>query len=152
MLHRLGFALLVVAAACGGKPKTGSVEHVDTMAHAEHQHGGGEGDHPTMPPALHEFHAHLSPLWHMPTGPDRATATCGEVEAMEQMLGQVEAAGAPADVDAAAWTARVGELRARWVALTEDCMQHDAENFDATFAPAHDAFHALIALLPMADK
>lgn len=150
MLHRLGFALLVVAAGCGGKAKTGSVEHVDTMAHADHE--AHEGDHPTMPPALHEFHEHLSPLWHMPTGPERATATCNEVEAMEQMLGLVEQAGAPEGVDAATWMARLGELRARWVALTEDCVQHDAENFDETFAPAHDAFHALIELLPVADR
>ena len=53
MLHRLGFALLVVAAGCGGKAKTGSVEHVDTMAHADHE--AHEGEHPTMPPALHSM-------------------------------------------------------------------------------------------------
>ena len=150
MLHRLGFALLVVAAGCGGKAKTGTVEHVDTMAHADHE--AHEGDHPTMPPALHEFHEHLSPLWHMPIGPERATATCNEVEPMGQMLDDVAAAGAPEGADPATWMARLGELQARWVALTEDCAQHDAENFDATFAPAHDAFHALIELLPMADK
>jgi hypothetical protein len=88
----------------------------------------------------------------MPIGPERATATCNEVEPMGQMLEGVAAATAPAGVDAATWMARVGELQARWVALTEDCAQHDAENFDATFAPAHDAFHALIELLPVADQ
>ena len=71
---------------------------------------------------------------------------------MGAMLDGVAAAGAPEGVDAATWMARLGELQARWVALTEDCAQHDAENFDELFAPAHDAFHALIELLPMADK
>lgn len=147
-MKRLAFVALVAVAACGGKAKTGSVEHVDTMDHAQHQ----EGDHPTMPAAVAAFHEQLSPLWHAPPGPERTERTCGDAGSMDQQLEEVEQAGAPEGVDAAAWGERVTALRGAWTQLSEDCMQVDGENFETKFAAAHEAFHALIELLPMADK
>lgn len=147
-MKRLAFAALVVVVACGGKPKTGQVEHVDTMAHAEHK----EGDHPTMPDAVAAFHEKLSPLWHAAPGAERTSNTCGEAEVMGMQLEQVATAGAPAGVDAAAWGERVTALQAAWTQLGEDCAQHDAEDFEAKFTAAHDAFHRLIELLPVANK
>lgn len=146
MHHRLAAALvLALAAACGGSSKPAPAAPADE--HADHH----EGDHPAMPPALDAFHAKLSPLWHAEAGPQRQSDTCSESEVMAGQLDEVALAPVPEGVDAATWQARVGELQTRWTALVEDCAQVDGENFAETFPAAHDAFHALIALLPMAD-
>ncbi len=147
MHHRLAAALvLALAAACGGSSKPAPAAPAGDE-HATHH----EGDHPTMPPALDAFHAKLSPLWHAAPGPQRQSDTCGEAEVMSGQLDEVAMAPAPEGVDAAAWQAGVGELQARWTALLEDCAQVDAENFDTLFPAAHDAFHAVLGLLPMAN-
>ena len=63
---------------------------------------------------------------------------------------QARIARSLAGVDAAAWNAHVTALQTAWTQLQEDCEQHDQENFDEKFTAAHDAFHALIELLPAA--
>lgn len=147
---RIAFAaaLALALAACGGKARTGTVEHVDTMAHAEHEAGEGDVD---LPPTVAAFHDHLAPLWHMAAGAARTEKTCGDSGSLDLMLEDIEQAGAPDGVDAATWMARLGELRARWSALAEDCVSGPTD-FEARFAAAHDAFHALIALLPVVDR
>ncbi|MCE9578477.1 MAG: hypothetical protein K8W52_35450 [Deltaproteobacteria bacterium] len=144
------FALIaVVVAACGGKSKAPETAPADPAAHAEHHEEGGE---PALPPGLVSFHEKLSQLWHAAPGPQRATDTCGETELMAQQLDHVNEGGLPAGLDEAAWNEHLTALQAAWTQLQEDCEQHDQENFEAKFSAAHDAFHALIALLPAASK
>ncbi|MEZ4401150.1 MAG: hypothetical protein R3B06_14085 [Kofleriaceae bacterium] len=146
-MKRLAVVALFVVAACGGKSKTSSVEHADPMMHADGDGMMKEG-HPTMPPAVNAFHDNLAPLWHAEAGPQRVTDACGKSGEMDQQLEEVEGAGAPEGVDAAAWTDKVTGLRTAWAAFSDDCVSTEGANFDATFGAAHDAFHALIALLP----
>lgn len=150
-MKRLAVVALFVVAACGGKSKTSSVEHADPMMHTDGD-GMMKDGHPAMPPAVDAFHQNLMPLWHADAGPARVTATCEKTGEMDQQLEEVENAGAPEGVDAAAWSDKVTGLRTAWAALADDCVSSDGANFDATFGAAHDAFHALIALLPMATK
>ncbi|MBK9034207.1 MAG: hypothetical protein IPL61_23585 [Myxococcales bacterium] len=147
-MKRLAFVALVAVAACGGKSKTGSVEHVDTMDHAQPH----EGDHPAMPAAVAAFHEQLSPLWHAPAGPERTERTCGDAGSMDQLLEEVEQAGAPANVEATEWDGRVTALRVAWTLLADDCTATNGANFEEKFTTVHDTFHELIGLLPMADK
>ncbi|MBP8809867.1 MAG: hypothetical protein KBG48_08235 [Kofleriaceae bacterium] len=143
-------SLFVLAAACGGKPKTGSVEHAAPMG-PDHA-GRHEGGHPTMPAEVHGFHERLSPLWHAEAGAQRTADTCAAVAGMDEQLVAAETAAAPEGVDAAAWQARLGELRTQWGLLGADCAENQAGDFTARFTAAHDAFHALIELLPMANQ
>jgi hypothetical protein len=135
-------AFVVAAAACGGKskPATSTVEHADHMQ--------GKGDHGALPPTVAAFHDKLSPLWHAEPGAARVESTCGANGELDQLLEDVEQAGAPEGVDAAAWGERVTALRTSWSALGDDCVGNGSKDFDAKFGAAHDDFHALIELLP----
>lgn len=139
-------SILVLAAACGGKssPATSST----TTAGA----GAGSGEAAThehdFPPTIAAFHDQMAPLWHQEPGPARTEATCGVTGELDQKLEEVQNAGAPAGVDGAAWTAKLDELRIAMSVLNEDCINVDGEKLDENFQKLHDAFHALIALLP----
>jgi hypothetical protein len=76
--------------------------------------GRHEGGHPTMPAEVHGFHERLSPLWHAEAGAQRTADTCAAVASMDEQLVAAETAAAPEGVDAAAWQARLGELRTQW--------------------------------------
>ena len=146
-MKRMSFVVVVVAlAACGGKPKTASVEHTDPMHHMN------EGEHPAMTPAIDAFHEQLSPLWHAEAGPQRTADTCAAVPGMDEKLVAAENEAAPAAVDAALWSQRLGELRTQWGLLAADCLENQAADFTARFTDAHNAFHALIELVPMVNK
>lgn len=147
-MKRLALLALLVA-ACGGKSKTPETAPADPAA-AAHDAEHKQGEHPALPPGLVSFHEKLSALWHAEPGPQRATDTCGETELMAQQLDHVNEAGLPAGLDEAAWNEHLTALQAAWTQLQEDCEQHDQENFEAKFTAAHDAFHALIELLPAA--
>lgn len=148
-MKRLSFVFaFALVAACGGKTKTSSVEHADHMEHG----GMMEGGHPAMPPTIDAYHEKLAALWHAAPGAQRTADTCAAVPGMDEQLAAAETEAAPEGVDAAAWAQQLGELRTQWGLLAADCVENQAGDFDARFGAAHDAFHGLIALLPMANK
>jgi hypothetical protein len=144
-MKRLAMIALVVVAACGGKSVPPAAAPAAPAAAAAHHEEGGE---PTLPPGLNAFHEKLGPLWHAAPGPQRQSDTCGETEMMAQQLDHVNDDGLPTGVAATAWNDHLTALQGAWAQLQEDCDQHDGANFDAKFSAAHDAFHALIELLP----
>lgn len=144
------FAILIVAAGCGGKsaepttpaPAPEGGEHAGHGA--EHEHEGG---HPELTPEMHAFHDQLAPLWHAEPGPQRQADTCDSIPTLEQGVASIAAAPVPAGVDGATWTGAVGALDTSLDELQTSCA---GAEFDATFSTVHDRFHALMDLLPKA--
>lgn len=134
------FVLAALVAGCGGKsaPATSTIEHSDSM----------HDEHAGMPADVTRFHDELAPLYHAAPGPDRVEAACGAMGDFNELIGNLEQAPPPADVDAVAWGERVGELRGSIGAFGIDCVENDRKEFDARFETLHDSFHALIELLP----
>lgn len=134
--------LLLGLGACGGKSAPATTSAAAT--------GGEAGAMPAhqFPAEVAAFHDKLSPLWHSEVGPARVEATCTASGELDQLLEDVQNAAAPAGVDAAAWAERVTALRAAMSTLAEDCVATSGAALDGNFTALHDAFHALIALLP----
>ncbi len=122
-LRYLSVPLVAFAlAACGGSPPAEAPAPVHHRGeHAEHK------EPEQLAPPLKDFHAVLSPLWHLDPGPGRAEKTCTEVKSLQDK--------ADATKDA--------ELAAAVKALADECAKEGRPEFDARFTAVHERFHAL---------
>lgn len=146
MKRSLLFVSLLLAAACGGKSPPATTS--STATETEHPgHGDGKPAH-AFPAEVGAFHDKLSPLWHAEAGTARVEATCGASGELDQLAEDVQNAAPPAGVDAAAWGAHVTSMRDAVSKLGDDCVATQGAAFDANFETVHNAFHALIDLLP----
>ncbi len=149
MLRALAISsILLAVAACGGKATPATSTTTSEHAGGEHAAGGHEHDFPAEVAA---FHDKLSPLWHADPGAARTDSTCTATGELDQLAEGVQNAAAPANVDSAAWSQKVTELREALTRLGEGCLGTDHTSFDADFTAVHDAFHHLIALLPQPE-
>lgn len=137
-------AAALAATACGGKsaPATATTEH----GHAGH-HGDAPHEH-DFPPEVAAFHDTLAPLWHATPGAQRTEDTCTATGELDQRAEHLQNAAPPAGVDADAWAEKLAALREVLSDLSDDCVADRLDTFEADFTALHDAFHALIALLP----
>ena len=136
---------LLAFAGCGGPtppPASPEAEHHEEGHEAGHGEGPGH-HHGHMPPALHEFHEVLAPLWHGDKGPDRVTKTCAQASAMEGKAAAIEQAPAPEHADGAGWKADAGALTAATKALTAECAKEGRPEFEARFGTVHESFEKL---------
>ena len=81
MSRTLTFALLICAAACGGKSRPAAAP----ATASEHAHeGSGSGamqeEHAGMPAELTAFHDLLAPHFHAADGPQRLQDTCAAID------------------------------------------------------------------------
>ncbi|GMV17693.1 MAG: hypothetical protein HS104_32245 [Polyangiaceae bacterium] len=127
------FAALALV-ACGGSPPAESppsghhhgAHHGEGQGHG-HGHGAEHKDPDKLSPELKDFHAVLSPLWHMDKGPGRADKTCAEVAKLQEKADGTKDA----------------ELTAAVKALGDECAKEGRAEFDARFTAVHERFHAL---------
>jgi hypothetical protein len=122
-----------VAAGCGNRGKGASGPA-----------GARAGDHPELTPEMTAYHDVLAPLWH-----SEPQDLCPAERELVRLAGEIEAAPPPDGVEAAAWTGRAAALVVANQALSELCASaapHDDRELGA--AAVHDAFHALLELLP----
>lgn len=136
---------LLVAGACGGKSPPATTASTTEPAHPGH--GDGKPEH-AFPAEVGAFHDKLSPLWHAEAGAARTEATCGASGELDQLAEDVQNAAPPAAVDGATWSEHVAQLRGALSRLADDCAATQGASIDANFEAVHDAFHALIDLLP----
>jgi hypothetical protein len=127
----------IVMAACGGADKQGPTTP-DKATPVEKEHA-------KLTPELDAFHDVLSPRWHADQGEARTKDTCAAQPDMLAKAQAVEAAAAPANVDATAWSAAAAHLTKEVTALGESCAAEPAM-FEPTFHSVHEAFHALMEM------
>lgn len=143
MVRTLTFALLIAAAACGGKDK--SAPATTPTAH-EHEHGDhDDGDeHAGMTPEMSQFHELLRPRWHADKGPARMKDTCDAVPQFQSSSDAIAKATPPETANADTWTAGTRALVAAIADLSSACSGADNTAFETAFGKVHDAFHALM--------
>ncbi len=130
-MKRTPFTVLaIVAAACGGsnaatnEPTTPAT----TTASAGHKEGSGKHDHhKDLPPALHDFHGVLAPVWHSDPGATRVGKACDNQKALG------EKAAATSD---AALIAAVKDLEPA-------CAAPGRADVEAKLGVVHERFHAV---------
>jgi hypothetical protein len=150
--------LAVVVAACGGKSSPATTT-TTTEGHDHAGHEGHEGheehlEHPELTPEMTAFHDVLAPLWHAEAGPQRMADTCAAVDNMRG-LGEQVIAHPPATVDETAWVNEGSFLQNTLNELEASCANNGEPDegvltFDAAFERVHEAFHAIMGLLPKA--
>ena len=79
---------------------------------------------------VHVFHERLSPLWHAPSGPDRASNVCKAAPDLATLSGSIKSADA-------------SKLSQSIDVLQKHCANGSAD-IEQSFSTVHDAFHALI--------
>jgi hypothetical protein len=130
-MKRILFTLLAAAAAaCGGsnaatnEPATPAT----TTGSAEHKEGSGKHDHhKDLPPALHDFHGVLAPVWHSDPGATRVEKACSNQKALS------EKAAATND---AALIAAVKDLEPA-------CASAGRPDVETKLTVVHERFHAV---------
>lgn len=140
MIRTLTFALLISAAACGGKDKGAPATP------ASHEHPGeGSGEmmeHENLSPEMKAFHDLLAPRWHAAKGPQRMQDTCSAIEQFKASADAVAKATPPIPANADTWTAGTRALVAAVEELAKACPS--GGDFEAAFAKVHEAFHSLM--------
>ena len=144
-----------LVAACGSSnqpapaaPEPAGAEGAEGAEGHEGQTMGEHGhDHATMPYGMKDFHEVLSPKWHLEPGQGRKDDTCAALQAFVTAFVRLEAHPLPPGVHEAEWTYPLYDLRSAVDGLEGGCAS-DLPAFDAAFGKVHDAFHALMQLLP----
>lgn len=128
-LSLLAIGVAVSIAACGGSNAASSDPQVPTTTTgSEHEESGGDHDHHKgLPPALHEFHGVLAPVWHSDAGAVRVEKACSNQKAL------AEKAAATGD---AALIAAVKELEPA-------CASPGRADVETKLNVVHERFHAV---------
>lgn len=140
----LSVAVAALTVACGGSepPPAAPSNTAATTAPGEaakgeaatgHHDGKGGGqhdkeDHGKMPPALHEFHETIAPIWHTTAGNDRVTKTCSGEKSLRDKAAAVGDA----------------ELTANAEAVKAACEKPGKADVEAKLSTVHDRFHKLV--------
>jgi len=142
------FAVAALSVACGGSEPPPATPSNTTAAPASdkaafagaeasgkgeaatgHSDGkGGQGEHGKMPPALHEFHEALAPIWHTTAGAERIAKTCGGEKSLRDKAAAVGDA----------------ELTANADAVKAACEKSSKTEVEAKLSSMHDRFHKLV--------
>src|SRR4051794_24494626 len=146
-------ALLIAAAACGGKHSapakpTGAGSGSGSDMAMEHH----EGEPDEMSPELKKFHDLLSPLWHAPKGPERMKNTCAAVAEIKADADAIATATPPVKANADTWTAGTRSLVDAASNLADACKAGKDTTFEAAFEKVHDSFHALVKMAGMHES
>jgi hypothetical protein len=147
MMRTLTFALLVAAAACGGKDKAAPA--MSTTTSGPHGSAPGADHHAGMPAEMTRFHDVLRPRWHADAGPQRTTDTCAAVPQFKAEADAIAQATPPREAHADTWTTATRALVAAVDELATACAANDSSTFEGAFRKVHDAFHALMAAAGM---
>mgnify|MGYP001613274126 CR=1 FL=1 len=125
-------------------------EHVGE--HGEHvgEHGEHMGEHPPMPASMTAFHDVLAPLWHAAEGAQRTADTCNAITELINRARAMLTDPAPAGVDGNTWGNAAIKLEGAVKNLHAECGTAARTSFPAMFTGVHDAFHAMLELLPHA--
>jgi len=139
-MKNLMVLVIALAAACGGKAEqtTTPTDTTATATHADHHDG--------LTPELAKVNDVMTAVWHAPAGEQRMTDGCAAVSQLNLNIDELVAAPAPANVDAAAWTAGTTELQSAGQMVLGQCDVKDATAFDRELTRTHEALHALIGL------
>jgi hypothetical protein len=142
--------------ACGGSatPESTTPDPATAAAaggshdgeHADGEHAPEKHEH-KLPPTLDAFHDVLSPVWHSDPGAERIAAACDANDTWVGKAGAIIETEAPEGVDAAAWKKAADHLGATVEDFGRVC-ESDAEQAETLLASTHEAFHALMELLP----
>jgi hypothetical protein len=146
MTRTLTFALLLAAAACGGKGKaaSGPTTSGGSADHAGDHQGGDEEMHDSLSPEMKAFHDLLAPLWHADKGPKRLADTCAAVPQLKTSADAVAKATPPIPTNADTWTTGTRALVAAVGELETACKGKNEAATEAAFAKVHDTFHGLM--------
>lgn len=144
---RIFLASIFFVAACGGAASE-PAEPTPGPAAETHEHADQPEEHPQLTPELHAYHETLAPLWHDESA-ERQAKTCAAVGDLVGKGAAVGPAGAPATVDANAWQTAVARFDAANAQLQTVC--GGTGDFAAAFHEVHEAFHALLDMLPAPD-
>lgn len=150
--------------ACKGTPVTATPAAVASEPHgdvaqppqpptakqpeADATHGGVGGALLALPTSLAAFHEVLAPLWHAAESPQRTTDTCNAIGELTSRARAITIDPAPAGIDANTWGNAGINLQASVKALHAECGTAARSALQPTFAGVHQAFHALLELLP----
>lgn len=143
---RIVLASIFFLAACGGAASE-PAEPTPTPAVETHEHAENPDEHPPMTAELHGLHEAIAPLWHDESA-ERQAKTCAATGDLVAKSATVAQAAVPEGVDATAWKAGLDRLDASIAQLQGAC--GGTGDFTAAFTGVHDAFHALLDLLPKA--
>lgn len=129
-------AIVVLTTACAASPSAPTSNAATTASEREGRHGhhhqgdqhreGKPHEHRELPPALHDFHGVLAPVWHSEPGATRIEKACASRTSM------LERARATGDA----------ELVAAVQALEAACAKDGHPEVELKLAAVHDRFHA----------
>lgn len=111
------------AAAAGPEAAKGEGHH-DGKGGGHHE----KEDHGKMPPALHEFHETIAPIWHTTAGNERVTKTCSGEKSIRDKAAAVGDA----------------ELTTAADAVKAACEKPGKAEVEAKLGTVHDRFHKLV--------
>lgn len=143
MIRNISLALVLAAAACGGKnpaPATAT-----TAQPAGHDHAG-------MPAEVTKFHDVLAPRWHAEKGPQRMQDTCAVVADFQADADAIAKATPPATANADTWTSSTKALVDSVAGLDTTCKANDSAKFEEAFHQLHENFHAVMAATGAGEK
>jgi hypothetical protein len=142
MFRTLTFALLISAAACGGKDK-GAPAPTPTAHESTGSASSGEMmEHEGLSAEMKAFHDLLAPRWHAEKGPQRTQDTCSAIDQFKASADALAKATPPLPANADTWTAGTRALIAAVEDLAKACP--NGATFEDAFAKVHEAFHALM--------
>lgn len=140
---KTAFAILVFAAACGGKSQPATST---TPAPATADHADMKSEHHEMSPEMTKFHDVLAPRWHADKGDKRMKDTCAAIPEFQTDADALAKATPPSGADAAKWSAGTKELTDAVTALGTTCKSNDLATFEPAFHRVHESFHGLMAI------
>jgi len=140
-----GWALALALVGCGGSGGDAEEGHGDHHAGGEHE--GGD-HHAGLPPAVHNFHEVLGPIWHSEEGDTRRDLACEQqsLHDLESAADDVEAMSVPEGVDENAWHAAADDLAADVDGVVSAC-EAGGDEAETRLADVHQAFHAVANLV-----
>jgi hypothetical protein len=143
MIRTFTLALLVAAAACGGKDKAAPA--MSTTTSGPHGSDPGADPHAGMTAEMTRFHDLLRPRWHANAGSQRMIDTCAAVTQFRVEADAIARATPPREAHADTWTTATRALVAAVDEVATACAADASSEFEHAFRKVHDAFHALMA-------
>jgi hypothetical protein len=148
MIRTLTLAIVLAAAACGGKKPTPAQATTPT-AQAEGHEGS---EHEGMPAEMTKFHDVLAPRWHAEKGPQRMKDTCSALADFHADADAIAKATPPEKANADTWTTSTRALVDAVNGLDPICKANEVAKFEDAFQKVHESFHHVMEAGGVGEK